>query len=92
MAPAKEAARWYLDELRYRSDKRRIRSDRWLSFVFGLVGTAGLADFAIKPNLVAVWPGLGPEVTPLVALGIAGLIIVLIAVPIWCFKMGESGD
>ncbi|MCD4651378.1 MAG: hypothetical protein K8S56_06285 [Candidatus Cloacimonetes bacterium] len=92
VAPAKEAARWYLDELRYRSDKRRIRSDRWLSFVFGIVGTAGLADFAIKPNLVAAWPGLSPELTPLVALGIAGLIIVLIAIPIWYFKIGESGD
>lgn len=92
VAPAKEAARWYLDERRYRSDKRRIRSDRWLSFVFGIVGTAGLADFAIEPNLVAIWPNLSPEVTPLVALGIASLIIILIAVLIWCFKIGESEE
>lgn len=83
VAPAKEAARWYLDELRYRSDKRRIRADRWLSFVFGLVGTSGLADFAIRPFLVAAWPSLSREATPLVAFVIAGLIVVMIAIPIW---------
>lgn len=82
VAPAKEAARWHLDELRYRSDKRRTRADRWLSFVFGLVGTAGLADFTIRPYLVTAWPGLSSEATPLVAYGIAGLIVVLIAVSI----------
>lgn len=92
VAPAKEAARWHLDELRYRSDKRRTRADRWLSFVFGLVGTAGLADFAIRPYLVTAWPGLSREVTPLVAFGIAGLIVALIAVPIRFLNMGESGD
>jgi len=89
VAPAKEAARWHLDELRYRSDKRRISSDRWISFVFGLVGTAGLADFAIRPYLVTAWPGLSREATPLVAFGIAGLIVALIAVSIWFLNRGK---
>lgn len=92
VAPAKEAARWHLDELRYRSDKRRTRADRWFSFVFGLVGTAGLADFAIRPYLVTAWPGLGREATPLVAFGIAGLIVALIAVLIRFLNRGESVD
>jgi hypothetical protein len=92
VAPAKEAARWHLDELRYRSDKHRTRTDRWLSFVFGLVGTAGLADFAIRPYLVTAWPGLSREATPLVAFGIAGLIVALIAVLIRFRNRGESGD
>lgn len=90
VAPAKDAARWHLDELRYRSEKRRTRADRWLSFVFGLVGTAGLADFAIRPYLVTAWPGLSREATPLVAFGIAGLIVALIAVLIRFFSRGES--
>ncbi len=92
VAPAKEAARWHLDELRYRSDKRRTRVDYWLSFVFGLVGTTGLADFAIRPFLVNAWPGLSREATPLVALGIAGLIVSLIALSIWFLNRGESDD
>lgn len=90
--PAKEAARWHLDELRYRSDKRRTRADRWLSFVFGLVGTTGLADSAIKPYLVTAWPSLSSEVIPLVAFGIAGLIVFLIAVLISYLNVGESSN
>jgi hypothetical protein len=65
-----------------------------INAVFGRIifGTAGLPDFAMAPNLIAVWPNLSSEVTPLVALGIDSLIIILIAVLIWCFKIGESEE
>lgn len=89
---AKEAARWHLDERRYRSDKRRTQVHRWLFFVFGLVGATGLADFAIMPFLIIYWPGLSLYLKPLVALGIAFLIIFLMAVPIFFLKGKDSGD
>lgn len=92
VSSGKEAARWHLDELRYRSDRRRNRADGWLSFVFGLVGTAGLADFAIRPFLVAAWPDLSRETAPIVAFGVAGLIVLLIAALIWFFNRMESAD
>lgn len=82
VAPAKEAARWHLDELRYNSDKRRIQGDRLLSFVFGLVGVSGLAKFAIQPILATIWPDLNSEISPLVAFAIACLIVTSIAIPI----------
>ena len=92
VSSGKEAARWHLDELRYRSDRSRNRVDRWLAFVFGLVGTAGLADFAIRPYLVAAWPDLSRETVPIVAFGVAGLIVLGIAALVWFFNRMESGN
>ncbi len=92
VSSGKEAARWHLDELRYRSDRSRSRVDRWLAFVFGLVGTAGLADFAIRPYLVAAWPDLSRETAPIVAFGVAGLIVLLIAALIWFGNRIEPGN
>ncbi len=92
VSSGKEAARWHLDELRYRSDRSRNRVNRWLAFVFGLVGTAGLADFAILPYLVTVWPDLSREIAPIVAFGVAGLIVLLIASFIWFFNRIEPSN
>ena len=79
----KEKARWHLDELRYRAERRRTRTDRWLGFVFGLVGAAGLADLVLKPYLTARYPDLGSGTTGLVSFVLAALVVVLLAVPLW---------
>jgi hypothetical protein len=92
VSSGKEAARWHLDKLRYKSDRRRNRTNSLLSFVFGLVGTAGLADLVIRPSLVTVWPHLSSETAPIAAFGVAGLIVLLIASLIWFFNRMESDD
>jgi len=79
----KEKARWHLDELRYRAERRRARTDRWLGFVFGLVGVAGLADLVLKPHLTARYPDLGSGTTGLLSFVLAGVVVVLLAVPLW---------
>jgi len=79
----KEKARWHLDELRYRTERQRARADRWIGFVFGLVGAAGLADLVLKPYLAARYPNLGSGTTGLVAFLLAALAVVLLAVPLW---------
>ena len=56
---------------------------QWLAFVFGLIGTAGLADCAILPYLVKIWPSLDPGITPIVAFGLAGFIVLLLAFFVW---------
>ena len=86
VSSGKETARWYLDELRYRSDKSRSRVDRCLVVVFGLVGATGLADFLIRPSLIATWPNLSHEITPILAFGVSGAIVILIIVLIWLFQ------
>jgi hypothetical protein len=83
VSSAKETARWHLDELGYESDRSRNRMNRWIAFVFGLVGTAGLADFAIQPNLEAICPDLKHEAVPIVAFGIATVAVLLITLVIW---------
>ncbi|GGN32296.1 hypothetical protein UA24_19455 [Marinomonas sp. BSi20414] len=57
IASGKEQARWYLDERRYRAEKRRSRMDWLLTAVFGIVGAAGLADLVFKPMLQTMYPG-----------------------------------
>lgn len=79
----KEKARWHLDELRYRAERRRARMDRWLGIVFGLVGAAGLADLVIKPCLTARYTDLGKGTIGLVSFALAALVIVLSALPLW---------
>ncbi|MBC2717334.1 MAG: hypothetical protein HF978_18670 [Desulfobacteraceae bacterium] len=81
----KETARWYLDELRYRSDRSRNRMDRLITFVFGVVGASGLADFVIRPFLIAAWPGLSNISVPIIAFGIASLIVFFVGIIIWLF-------
>lgn len=83
VSSGKEAARWHLDELRYRSDRSRNLVGQWLAFVFGLIGAAGLADFAILPYLAKIWPNLDPGIAPIVAFGLAGFIVLLLAFFIW---------
>jgi hypothetical protein len=55
---AKESARWHLDDLRLQAERRRGRTDRVLTVVFGLVGAAALADLITKPLIHAWKPGL----------------------------------
>lgn len=81
--PSKEAARYHLDELKYNSDRARNRSDSWLTFVFGLVGTTSLADFAIHPFVKEWWPKLNSIHSPIVSFGISGSIILLIVIVVW---------
>jgi len=76
----KEKARWHLDERRYRIEAKRARADRWLGFVFGLVGAAGLADLVLKPYLVARYPDFGSGTTGLISFALAALAVGLLAV------------
>lgn len=81
--PSKEAARYHLDELKYISDRAKNRSDSWLTFVFGLVGTTSLADFAIEPFIKELWPTLSDIQSPIVSFGVSGGFILLISLLIW---------
>ncbi len=87
----KERARWRLDELRYRAESRRARTDRWIGFVFGLVGAAGLADLFFKPYLVATYPKLSNWEAGLFSFVLAALVVGLLSFPIWVInKRGLS--
>lgn len=77
--PSKEAARFHLDELRYKSDQAKSRSDRWLAVTFGLVGAASLADFVFHPLVQKVWPSLSNVQSPLISIGISIGIIIFVA-------------
>ena len=79
----KERARWRLDELRYRAERRRARTDRWIGVVFGLVGAAGLADLVFKPYLTATFLELSNWKASLFSFILATLVVGLIAIPIW---------
>lgn len=72
-----------LDELKYNSDRAKSRSDSWLTFVFGLVGTTSLADFAIHPFVKEWWPTLNSINSPLVSFGISGGIILFVVIVVW---------
>lgn len=89
VASGKERARWRLDELRYRAESRRARMDRWIGFVFGLVGTAGLADLVIKPYFAATYPELSSWEAGLLSFVLAALVIGLLAVPILAINRRE---
>lgn len=82
IASAKEQARWYLDERRYKAEKRRSRVDRWLTAVFGIVGAAGLADLIFRPLLQTTYPGWVDWFTGLAAFAAASFLIVLLAISI----------
>lgn len=68
----KEQARWHLDQRRYLADKNKTKVDRWLSILFGVVGTAGLADLITKPLLKNLLPHLNEWET-----GLGGFILVI---------------
>jgi hypothetical protein len=83
VAAGKEQARWHLDERRYQAEKERSRVDLWLTAIFGLVGTAGLANLVAQPFLKELYPGLGAAVTGLFAFLISFGVVGLIAILIW---------
>lgn len=86
IASGKEQARWYLDERRYKAEKRRSRMDRWLTAVFGIVGAAGLADLIFRPLLQTTFPDWVAWFTGLSAFAIASFLIVLLVMSISAFN------
>lgn len=71
----KEAARYHLDELKYNSDKAKSHRDSRLTFIFGLVGVASLAQFAIHPLVIKTWPLVSKTYLPIVSFGISGVLV-----------------
>lgn len=88
----KERARWRLDEFLYRAERLRARTDRWLTFVFGLVGAAGIADLVIKPFLVTKYPGLSLSASGLLAFLVACLVVGILAAPVWAYNRRALQD
>jgi hypothetical protein len=87
---SKESARFHLDELRYKSDKAKSRGDSMLTFVFGLVGAASLAQFAVHPFVQEVWPRLSKTWGPIVSFGFSGGLIISIATILWFINDKKS--
>jgi hypothetical protein len=79
---AKEAARWYLDEMRYKTEKRRLTVDRWLTLVFGLIGTTGLSEFLIRPY-VEMFFTVSVILAPLYSFTFSAVIVILIILSVW---------
>lgn len=79
IASGKEQARWHLDELRFRNEKRQSNVDRWLSTVFGLVGAAGLADLVVKPLLKATYSTWSDWAIGLIAFAFSSLAVGVLA-------------
>lgn len=82
---AKEAARWYLDEMRYQTEKQRLTVDRWLTLVFGLVGTAGLSEFLIRPY-VELFLTESEILAPLYSFTLSLSSVLLIVLLVWFFN------
>lgn len=82
---AKEAARWYLDEMRYKTEKSRLKVDRWLTIVFGLVGTAGLSEFLIRPYIELFFKDI-EILAPLYSFALSGAIMFIIILVVWLFN------
>lgn len=80
---SKDSARFYLEELKYKADKEKQKSDSLLTFVFGLVGTTSLAQFAFTPYVDQKWPNLSAIESPAVSLAMSTGLIVIIALLIW---------
>ncbi|WP_231573006.1 hypothetical protein [Yersinia similis] len=86
---AKEVARYHLDELRYKSDFVRSRRDRWLTFVFGLVGAATLAEFVVHPIIQKIFPMLNKTIAPMFSFFISGFLILSVAIIILVINRDE---
>lgn len=69
----KEQARWHLDEIRYKSDKRRAAVDSLLAVIFGLVGVSGLAELVVKPLIPIIAPNITESFLGLLAFIVSGL-------------------
>ncbi len=82
---AKETARWYLDEIRYKTEKRRLAVDRWLTLVFGLVGITGLSEFLIKPY-IELFLTDSSLLVPMYSFVFSAAIVVLAILLIWLFN------
>ncbi|NTW55122.1 MAG: hypothetical protein HGB15_10300 [Chlorobaculum sp.] len=82
----KERARWKLDEYKYRFENRRTQIDRWLGFVFGLVGVNGFADLVIKPIFLNFYPKLINWEINIYSFFIAVFVVGILSIPIWFFN------
>jgi len=80
VSSGKEAARYHLDELKYNSDKAKSHNDSRLTFVFGLVGAASLAQFAVLPFVTQTWPLMNEIHKPIVSFGISGVLVYLVLI------------
>lgn len=69
----KEQARWHLDEIRYKSDKRRTAVDSLLAVIFGLVGVSGLAELVVTPLMPIIAPNITEAFRGLVAFIVSSL-------------------
>jgi hypothetical protein len=87
---SKESARFHLDELRYKCDKAKSRGDSILTIVFGVVGTASLAQFVVHPIVKEACPPLSLTWGPFVSFGITGVLIILVSTIFLRFKGWES--
>lgn len=77
--PAKNAAKFYLDEMRYQSDKVKKRSNDWLTFVFGIVGVTSFADFVVSPIIQNILPTFSEMIIHFISFGISVVLIFFIA-------------
>jgi hypothetical protein len=87
---SKESARFHLDEFKYKSDRARNRGDSRLSFIFGLVGAASLAQFAVHPFVIKTWPSFSEILGPIVSFLISGTLIMSITTILWLINRGKN--
>lgn len=83
ITPAKEMARFRLDELKYKSDSIRSHSNYWLTFVFGLVGVTSFAEFVVNPMVVKKLSEGNEIFSPFLSFGLSAIIIIFISAVIW---------
>lgn len=81
--PAKEMARFRLDEMKYKSDSVRNHSNYWLTFVFGLVGVTSFAEFVINPLILKESPNIDKVISPIISFGISVMVVLIISLVIW---------
>lgn len=84
--PAKDAAKFYIDQLRYKSDKLKKRSNDWMTFVFGIVGAASFADFIVSPIIQKLFPTFTEMITHLLSFGFSVILIFSVIILIYFFS------
>ena len=75
ISSAKEAARFYLDELKYKLDVIQNRNSRRLTFLFGLVGATSFAEFITYPLVLKLWPMLSKTTAPILSFSITAVLL-----------------
>lgn len=83
ISSAKEVAKFHLDELKYRADSVRNKSNYWLTFIFGLVGVTSFAEFAINPLILSLWGWKSKIIVPFISFGVSAVFVLVISMFIW---------